>query len=201
MPIGLIKAKVKELSGGIVRYGRELTHLAELSMRNTSSSVQAPSFMDLARKWVRWAPTKLQLDTVLSVLGPAFATGIVPVGTDFAGLVKARSAKSPLAHNLELIGFTVPIEDQFLEWLRINQAVLDQRLQSGGLTLQDALKEGLVEVDGEAALSCLVAALTSPDEWISTHVDGQFDRELERSQVLASARAVNARVAFFFSPQ
>jgi hypothetical protein len=185
VPIGLIKAKVKELSGGIVRYGRELTHLAELVMRSTSSSVQAPSFTDLARRWVRAQPTKLQLDTVLSVLGPAFTSGGVPTGTDFAGVVKGRAAKAATAQNLELTGFTVPIEDQFLEWLRINQSALDQRLQGGGLNLHHLLQEGIGDskVDSEAAWSCLVAALTSPDEWISTHAEGQLHRDLQRSEI------------------
>lgn len=185
VPIGLIKAKVKELSGGIVRYGRELTHLAELSMRSTSSSVQAPSFRDLARKWVTTQPTNLQLDTVLSVLGPIFTAGGVPIGTDFAGVVKGRAAKAATAHNLDLAGFTVPIEDQFLEWLRMNQSALDQRLQDGGLSLQTLLQEGLGDskIDSEAAWSCLVAALSSPDEWISTPAEGRLARDLQRSEI------------------
>jgi hypothetical protein len=183
VPIGLIKAKVKELSGGIVRYGRELAHLAELSMRNTSSSVQAPSFVNLARKWTRTQPTNSQLDMVLSLVGPAFTAGVVPIGTDFAGIVKARSVKTTVAQNVALEGFALPVEDQFLEWLRINQPALDQHLQNGGLTLRDALKQGLGEVNGDAALNCLITALTAPDEWVNTPVEGQFDRELELSHV------------------
>lgn len=185
VPIGLIKAKVRELSGGIVRYGRELTHLAELTMRSTSSSVQAPSFMDLARKWVRSQPTKLQLDMLLSVLGPAYTSGGVPIGTDFAGVVKGRTVKSSTAQTLELTGFAAAIEDQFLEWLRINQSTLEKRLQDGGLSLENLLQEGLGDrkVDSETAWSCLVAAMTSPDEWISTHAEGQLDRNLQRSDI------------------
>ncbi|AMP12026.1 hypothetical protein CAter282_4366 [Collimonas arenae] len=183
VPIGLIKAKVKELSGGIVRYGRELTHLAELSMRSTSSSVQAPSFMDLAKKWVKTQPTNSQLNIVLAVLGPAFVVGVIPIGTDFAGIIKARSAKIAALQNVELEGFTAPIEDQFLEWLLINQSALDQQLNNGRLNILDALKQGLGELNGEAALNCLVTALTTPDEWVNTHVEGKFGPELGRSQV------------------
>ncbi len=183
VPIGLIKAKVKELSGGIVRYGRELTHLAELSMRSTSSSVLAPSFMDLAKKWVKTQPTNSQLNMMLSVLGPAFVVGVVPTGTDFVGIVKARSAKITAAQNVELEGFTAPIEDQFFEWLKINQSALVQQLNDDGLNLLDALKQGLGEINGEAALNCLVTALTTPEEWVDIHVEGKFGPELGRSQV------------------
>lgn len=183
VPIGLVKAKIKELSGGVVRYGRELTRLAELFMNNVQSSVQAPSFRELAQQWVKTPPASNQVDLVLSILGPVVASGIQPTGTDFNGLVKARVQQAALAQNIELDGFEVPPEDRFLEWLRRNQSTLETRLQNGGLDLFEALREGLGEIDRNAALNCLVTALTAPDEWVNEPVAANLDRSLARSHV------------------
>jgi len=183
VPIGLIKAKIKELSGGVVRYGRELTRLAEISMHSAQSSVQAPSFRDLAQQWVKRPPSSTQVDRVVSILGPVVASGIQPTGTDFAGLVKARVQQAVLAQNITLDEFEVPPEDRFLEWLSLNQPALEKRLQNGGLDLFEALREGLGEMDRNAALNCLVTALTAPDEWVSEPVAANLDRSLARSHV------------------
>lgn len=183
VPIGLIKAKIKELSGGVVRYGRELSRLAELSMHSAQSSVQAPSFRELAQQWVKTPPASNQVGLVLSIVGPVVASGIQPTGTDFTGLVKARVQQAALAQNIELDGFEVPPEDRFLEWLSLNQSTLEKRLQNGGVDLFAALREGLGEMDRNAALNCLVTALTAPDEWVNEPVQANLDRSLARSHV------------------
>ena len=179
VPIGLIKAKVKEISGGVVRYGRELTRLAELSMLNAPSTVEAPAFQDLARQWVKTPPSSSQINAVLSILGPAPALAVFPMGTDFAGIVKTKAQKAAQAQSIELDGFDPPIEDQFTDWLRQSLPYLENQLKNGGVTLQDALREGLGQVSQESTLNCLITALTAPDEWVQGSVHGQLDRDLE----------------------
>lgn len=183
VPIGLIKAKLKELSGGVVRYGRELSRLAEISMHSAQSSVQAPSFRELAQQWVKAPLVSKQVDLVLSILGPVVASGVQPTGTDFAGLVKARVQQVVTAQTITLDEFEVPIEDRFLEWLRLNQPAMEQRLQNGGIDLSEALREGLGEMGTSAALNCLVTALTAPDEWVNEPVAAVLDRALARTHV------------------
>lgn len=183
VPIGLIKAKLKELSGGVVRYGRELSRLAEISMHSAQSSVQAPSFRELAQQWVKAPPVSKQVDLVLSILGPVVASGIQPTGTDFSGLVKARVQQVVTAQNITLDEFEVPMEDRFLEWLRLNQPAMEQRLQNGGVDLFEALREGLGEMGTSAALNCLVTALTAPDEWVNEPIAAVLDRALARTHV------------------
>lgn len=185
VPIGLIKAKVKELSGGVVRYGRELTRLAEVSMHGVQSSVQAPSFRDLSQQWVRNPPAVTQADRVISMLGPAIVSGVMPTGTDFTGLVKTRVQQAASIQNISIEEFEVPKEDRFLEWLRLNQAALEQRLQTGGVDLLEALREGLGELNNDAALNCLVTAMTAPEEWVNDSVGATLDRSLTRSHLPA----------------
>lgn len=181
VPVGLIKAKVKELSGGVVRYGRELTRLAEVSMHGFQSSVQAPSFRDLAQAWAKNPPEVTQADRVISMLGPAITSGVMPTGTDFTGLVKMQVQQTALIQNISIDEFEVPKEDRFLEWLRLNQPTLERRLQSGGVDLLELILEGLGEFNQEAALNCLVTALTAPDEWVKDSVAVTLDRSLARS--------------------
>lgn len=185
VPVGLIKAKVKELSGGIVRYGRELTRLAEVSMHGLQSSVQAPSFRDLAQQWAKKPLAIAQTDRIISMLGPAIVSGVMPTGTDFTGVVKARVQQAASIQNISIEEFEVPREDQFLEWLRLNQPALEQRLQHGGVDLLEALREGLGEFDQGAALNCLVTALTAPDEWVNDSVAVILDRSFTRSHLPA----------------
>lgn len=180
VPIGLVKAKIKELSAGVVRYGRELTRLAELSMHSAPSSVQAPSFRDLAQQWVKAPLQEAQLDRLLATLGAAPTPGLLPTGTDFAGLVRARVQQAPPAQSIALEGFEVPVEDRFLEWLRRHRPALEERLQSGGIDLHEALSEGLGHMDDNAALNCLVTALTAPDEWLELPVTAEIDDALAR---------------------
>ena len=179
VPIGLIKAKVKELSAGVVRYGRELSRLAELSMHGVQSSVQAPSFRDLAQHWTKKPPAATQVDRIISILGPAITSGIMSTGTDFTGLVKTRVQQTISIQNILIDEFEAPLEDRFLEWLRLNQPALEQRIQNGGVDLLEALRE----LDHGAALNCLVTALTAPDEWVNYPVAATLDRSLARSHL------------------
>lgn len=183
VPLGLIREKVRELSRGIVRYAREVALLATQTLSATSTIVKAPSFMDLAMRWVKVNPTKTQLDTLLCVMGPAFPFGVIPLGTDFAGLVKVRGGKAQQAVPIDLGEFELPIEHQFIEWLRLNQGMLDRGIQDGGLSMQSAVEQGLAGLDGKDAFGCLVAALTSPEEWVAEGVEGKLNTELRISQM------------------
>ena len=182
VPLGLIREKVRELSRGIVRYAREVALLATQTLSATSTTVKAPSFADLAMRWVKESPTKTQLDTILGVMGPAFPFVITPLGTDLAGLVKERGGKAQRALRIDLGEFELPIENQFIEWLKLNQASLDGSIQNGGLSMQSAIEQGLAGLDGNNAFGCLVAALTSPEEWVGQGVEGKLDTELRISQ-------------------
>lgn len=179
VPVGLIRAKVKELAGGVVRYGRELTRLAELSMASKPSTVQAPDFGELARQWVKAPLPSSQVARMLEMLGPGRAPQVAPMGSDFAGIVKARPAAGLQAESLELEGFDVPAEDQFTDWLQKNLPYLESQMHKG-VTLGEALRAGLGH-DGDApTLNCLVTALTAADDWVKTPVEGELARELER---------------------
>ncbi|WP_124458544.1 hypothetical protein [Variovorax sp. KBW07] len=179
VPVGLIRAKVKELAGGVVRYGRELTRLAELSMVGKPSTVQAPDFAGLARQWVKTPPEPSQVARVLEMLGPGRAPRLAPMGSDFAGIVKARSAEEAQAEGLQLEGFDIPAEDQFTDWLQKNLSYLESQLHKG-VTLGEALRAGLGH-DGDAhTLNSLVTALTAAEDWVKAPVEGELARELER---------------------
>ena len=183
VPMGLIKAKLKELSAGVVRYGRELTRLAELSMHGAQSSVQAPSFLDLAQQWVKTPPASNQIDWILSMLGPAIARGVMPTGTDFSALIKARVQQAAITKNIKIDEFDAPLEDRFLEWLSLNQPALEKKIQNGGIDLIQTLREGMGELNHGAVLNCLVTALTAPDEWVNEPVEVMFDRSFARSHL------------------
>lgn len=179
VPIGLIRAKVKELTGGVVRYGRELTRLAGMTMVSKPSTVQAPDFGELARQWVKSQPQPQQLARLMEMLGPGRAPKVNPMGLDFAGIVKARAVDGEQAGSLQLDAFDVPADDQFAQWLEKNRSYLESQLQSG-VSLGDALRAGLGH-DGDAlTLNCLVTALTAADDWVNVRVDGEIARELER---------------------
>lgn len=179
VPIGLIRSKVKELTGGVVRYGRELTRLAELAMISKPSSVQAPDFGELARQWVKSQPEPQQIARMMEMLGPGRAPKVAPMGPDFAGIVKSRVAEGTQAENLQLEGFDIPAEDQFAYWLQKNLPYLESEMHRG-VSLGNALRAGLGH-DGDAlTLNCLVTALTAADDWVKGPVDGEFARELER---------------------
>jgi hypothetical protein len=181
VPLGLIREKVRELSRGIVRYAREVSLLATKTLSATSTDVNAPSFAELALHWVSKSPSKTQLDTVLSVMGPTFPLEMTPMGTDFAGLIKARGAKVQSAPQIDLNEFSLPIEHQYIEWLKINQAALEQRLEGGALTLQGAVEQGFAVLNGDEAFGCLVAALTTPEEWVNDGVEVQIGGTLQIS--------------------
>ena len=199
IPLSLIREKVRELSRGIVRFAREVALLATQTLSANSTSVSAPSFSDLALRWVKTSPTKTQLDTILGVLGPAFPFVMTPLGTDYVGLVKVPAYKPQRAAQVDLGEFELPIEHQFIEWLRRNQATLDGNIQNGGLSVLDAIEQGLADLDGKNALGCLVAALTSPEEWVGEGVRGKLDAELRIShtpglEVMYSHLQLNKRV-------
>ena len=179
VPVGLIRAKVKSLAGGVVRYGRELTRLAELSMISKPSTVRAPDFGALARQWVNAPLPTAQIERMLAMLGPWRAPTVAPMGSDFAGIVKARVADAMLAESLQLAGFEIPSEDQFSEWLTKNLPYLKSQLQRG-ITLGEALRAGLGHDGNAPTLNCLVTALTAAEVWVETPVEGELAPELDR---------------------
>ena len=181
VPLGLIRERVLELSRGIVRYARDVALLAIQTLSATWTNVKAPSFSDLALRWVKTSPTKTQLDTILGVLGPAFPFVMTPLGTDYAGIVKVQANKQQRAAQVDLGEFELPVEHQFIEWLRRNQAMLDGNIQNAGLSVHDAIEQGLADLDGNNALGCLVAALTSPEEWVGEGVQAKLNTELRIS--------------------
>jgi len=190
VPIGMIKSRVQELAGGIVRYGRELSRFAEQALKVSSSTVRAPSFMDLAKKWVKEVPAKNQVDTVLAVLGPSFPVGMIPMGSDFAGIVRARVEKSQAIMQIDLETFDQPLEEKLADWIEANLEKLRNRLDSGSLMLEQALLEELADTAGNNFFGCLVAALTSPEEWAGGDIEGIL------SQTLTVAKANEVDVMF-----
>lgn len=185
VPIGLIRAKVKELMAGIVRYGRDLARLAELSMQAGASTVSAPSFLGLAQKWVRTPPSESQVSVVTACLGPASPYGITPIGTDLSGTLKLRASKQTDMQIIEMDGYAPAVEDQFIEWMRTNQETLKHLFANGELSLEHALRMCLGEMSGEVTLSCLVTAMTAPDEWLTDlAAQGLLQSELSRSTLL-----------------
>lgn len=182
VPIGLIRVKVKELAGGVVRYGRELTRLAELSITSKPSTVQAPDFAGLAFQWVKAPASSQQVARVLEMLGPGCAPKVAPIVSDFAGIAKGRVAERAPTERLQLDAFEVPPEDQFTDWLQRNLPYLEGQLH-GGVTLGAALRDGLGR-DGDAhAFNCLVTALTAADDWVKEPVEGELVRDLERADL------------------
>lgn len=178
VPIGLVKSKLQELSAGVVRYGRELSRFAEQVLKISSSTVSAPSFINLAKKWVLDVPTKNQLDTLLTVLGPAFPIGMIPIGTDFAGLVRSRTEKRQPVMQIDIEDFELPVEQKLTDWIELHLDEFKHQLNAGSLTLEHVLAGSLAETMGVDTLGCLVAALTSPDEWAGGGVEGVLSQAL-----------------------
>lgn len=164
-PIGLVRERVRELSRGIVRYSRQLSQLSAETSRGISSSVEAPSFAAYAQKWVINPPTDARLNQVLAALGPAKLIGVTPIGTDFVGAIKSRSAVEQEVQQVDLNDYAHPPEHEFLRWLQENRATIEGKIRSGGLTLEAALAEGLAGHGDDESFSCLVTAMTAIDSW------------------------------------
>lgn len=167
VPFGLIRERVLELRRGIVGYARNLSELASKSLAVTSTSVQGPSFSRLALRIVIAAPTKAQTDFILTAMGPVFAIGVIPMGTDFRGCIKAKTKKSTESVAVELDDFQLPPEDRFIEWMQKHQSEFNERIRQGRLSLKEAINLWVSDEGDENDFGCLVAAMTSPDEWLS----------------------------------
>lgn len=201
VPIGLIRAKVKELMAGVVRYGRDLARLAELSIQAGTSTVSAPSFLGLAQRWVRNPPSESQISVVTACLGPASSYGTTPIGTDLSGTLKPRSAKQLDMQIIEMDGYAPAIEDQFIEWMRANQETLRHLFANGELSLEHALRICLGDMSSEATLSCLVTAMTAPDEWLTDlAAQGLLHTELSHS-TLPGLQVMHSKLQLQMSKQ
>ena len=63
--------------------------------------------------------------------------------------------------------------------MRKNQTAFNERIGQGELTLEDAIKLWAREGGSENDFACVVAALTSPDEWLTIEgVQGAMDTRL-----------------------
>lgn len=179
VPLGLVRERVRELQRGIVGYARSLASLASKSLSATSTSVDAPSFASLALRLVASPPTQTQTDFILKAMGPVFAVGIVPTGADFRNSIKAKAAKTTQSVQVELGEYGLPPQDLLIEWLAEHQTELTAQIQQGGLSLQEAVIRGLAKEGRAHDFGCLVAALTSPDEWLTlSGVIGSLDPAL-----------------------
>lgn len=184
VPVGLVREKVRELQRGIVGYARNLALLASQSLAIKSTSVEAPSFASMALRLAMKAPEPEQLDFLLKAMGPIEMLGAIPNGTDFRGALKPRVARVSEAVLVTLDDYAVPAQDQLVEWLAANQGALNERMKQGGISLQEAIAQGLAKDGHPQDLGCLVAALTSPEEWVTGGaVVGTFDPKLEISRL------------------
>lgn len=179
VPFGLVQDRVRELQRGIVGYSRRLSELASKSLSASSTSVPAPAFAKLALRMVVTPPISLQTDFILNEMGPVFPHMNYPMGTDFRDSVKANTSKVAQSISLDLGEFSLPPEDRFLEWMRKHQTAFNERIGQGKLMLEDAIKLWATEHGSENDFACVVAALTSPDEWLTIEgVQGAMDTQL-----------------------
>ncbi|MFN3731643.1 hypothetical protein [Comamonas testosteroni] len=179
VPLGLVKDRVRELQRGIVGYSRCLSELATMSLGASSTSVPPPAFAELALRMVVSPPSKIQSDFLLSQMGPVFPHVIQPTVTDWRHTIKSKVSKPAEMSNMDLGKFDLPPEDRFLEWMGRNQAAFNQALLQGELTMADAIKRWAAEDGTDGDFVCVVAALTSPDEWLTVEgASGVMERSL-----------------------
>jgi hypothetical protein len=182
VPFGLVQDRVRELQRGIVGYSRYLSELASKSLSTSSTSVPAPAFSKLALRMVVTPPNALHTDFILHEMGPVFSHLNYPMGTDWRNTVKPKIAKAAQTNSVDLGDFSLPAEDRFLEWMGRNQTALNERIAQGTLTIQDAIKQWVGEEGTEGDFACVIAALTSPDEWLTIEgVQSAMDRSLSIS--------------------
>jgi hypothetical protein len=192
VPVGMVRQRIHELSRGIVRYSRELSQLAALSSTTTTSSVNAPSFAALARLWVTSPPSAPRQQQVGEWLGPSTLVELTPTGTDFEGAIRHRSDASSALVTVALDEYELPVEHEFVQWLRANKAQIESRLSGAGLTFQEAIRIGLAHYDGRASFNCLVTAMVSAETWcaqdgLTITLADQLSREaLPTSEVMFS---------------
>lgn len=201
VPFGKVKERVRELQRGIVGYARCLSELATKSMAVTSTSVQAPSFAKLALRMVVTPPNKIQTDFILGAMGPVFPLMTLPMGTDLRGSIKIKMAKVTRSVDVDLGEYVLPMEDRFIEWMRVHQGEMNERISHGRLTLDAAINLWASEEGVDGDLGCLIAAMTSPEDWLEgAGVVGVMDPELSISS-LPSAVVMHSYLALSLSDQ
>jgi hypothetical protein len=184
IPIGLVRERVRELQRGIVGYARNLALLATQSLATKSSSVEAPSFSRMALRVASNSTEHTKLDFLLKTMGPVEMEGAIPNGIDFRGALKPRTSKESEAVHVSLDDYAVPPQDLLVEWLATHQDALNERMKQGGMTLLEAISDGLANGGHPQDIGCLVAALTSPDEWLTAGTAvGTFDPTLVISKL------------------
>jgi hypothetical protein len=201
VPFGKVKEKVRELQRGIVGYARSLSVLATKSMAVTSTSVEAPSFTKFAMRMVVKPQKKMQTDFILGAMGPVFPLVTFPMGTDLRGSIKVKAAKVSKSVAVDLGEYFLPPEDRFIEWMKKHQGEFNDRIRQGRLTLEDAIMLWTAEEGREGDLGCLIAAMTSPDEWLTIDgVTGSMDSQLTISS-LPGVAVMNSYLALTVSDQ
>lgn len=179
VPLGLLQERVFELQRGIVGYARSLSQLATRSLSTSSTSVPAPAFAKLALGMVIRPPSSLRTDFMLTQMGPVFPHLIYPTVTDFRDSIKAKVSRVAQHVAVHLGGYSTPPEDRFLDWMRKNQIAFNARIQQGKPTLTDAIQLWANEEGSEHDFGCVVAALASPDDWLTLNgVLGTMDSSL-----------------------
>src|SRR5690606_38618477 len=133
-------------------------------------------------------PSKIQSDFLLSQMGPAFPHVIHPTVTDWRHTIKSKVVKPPEMSDMDLGKFVLPPEARLLEWMGRNQAAFNQALSQGELTMADAIKRWAAEDGTDGAFACVVAALPSPEEWLT--VEGASG-EIERSLAMSSLQSAD----------
>ena len=195
VPYGLVQDRVRELQRGIVGYSRRLSELASKSLSATSTSVPAPAFARLALRMVVIPPNALQTDFILHEMGPVFPQLNYPMGTDWRHSIKPKTTKAAQSISLDLGEFSLPPEDRFLEWMGKNQSAFNASIAEGPLTIQDAIKHWASAEGTESDFACVVAALTSPEEWLTIEgVQSVMDRTLTIS-ALPGADAMHSSLS------
>ena len=115
----------------------------------------------------------------MNTMGPVEIEGVIPNGTDFRGVLKPKAARVSEALPVSLDDYVMPAEDLFVEWLAAHRQELNGRLRAGGISLLQAIGQGLAKQGRQQDLGCLIAALTSPNEWVSApDVRATFDESL-----------------------
>lgn len=184
VPIGMVRDRLNELSRGIVRYSRELSQYAARAASSTSSSVQAPSFAQQARRWVTHPPAEGQLDRIFAALGPATFRSPAVGAPDFRGSVKVRRNDTPVAFVVRFDAYQESPPHPFTTWLQTHGPGFNSGLYSGNLIIETAVGGAPAEHgDGQPAFDCLVTALTAPQLWASTPVHMAIGENLTLGRV------------------
>jgi hypothetical protein len=134
-------------------------------------------------------------------MGPVFPLITLPMGTDLRGSIKVKTAKVSQFLAVDLGEYVLPAEDRFIDWMREHQVEFNERIRQGRLTLEAAINLWASEEGREGDLGCLIAAMTSPEDWLTVDgVVGTMEPQLSISS-LPGAAVMNSYLALSLSDQ